>query len=158
MCSGAVRRHPAEMRLASAVLILAMLGWAQNAPDPNAGESQDLSQAISEAGNSPVDFIRALEKHLAKYPHTTRRNEIERALVKAAIEAKDDKRVIEYGKRVLAREPSDIQILDKVVRALLVSSAADTSEQALKYARQYEELLRQTRNQPAPEHLKSVHW
>jgi thiol-disulfide isomerase/thioredoxin len=158
MCSGAVRRHPAEMRLASAVLILAMLGWAQNAPDPNAGESQDLSQAISEAGNSPVDFIRALEKHLAKYPHTTRRNEIERALVKAAIEAKDDKRVIEYGKRVLAREPSDIQILDKVVRALLVSSAADTSEQALKYARQYEELMRQTRNQPAPGHMSEAQW
>ena len=158
MCSGAVRRHPAEMRLASAVLILAMLGWAQNAPDPNAGESQDLSQAVSEAGNSPVDFSRALEKHLAKYPNTTRRNEIERALVKAAIEAKDDKRVIEYGERVLGREPGDVQILDKVVRALLASGASDTSERALKYARQYEELLRQTRNQIPPGHLSEAQW
>jgi len=101
---------------------------------------------------------RALERHLAKYPNTTRRNEIERALVKAAIEAKDDKRVIEYGERVLAREPGDIQILDKVVRALLVSSAIDTSERALKYARQYEELLRQTRNQPSPGHMSEAQW
>ena len=94
---------------------------ARRRPPPRAEESQELSHAVGEAGNSPVDFIRALEKHLAKYPNTTRRNEIERALVKAAIEAKDDKRIIEYGERVLAREPGDAQILDKVVRALLVT-------------------------------------
>jgi len=164
MWGGTVRPQSAEMRLAGAVLILAMLGWAQNAPpaapsaDPNAGESQDLSQAVSEAGNSPVDFVRALERHLAKYPHTTRRNEIERALVKAAIEAKDNKRLVEYGERVLAREPSDAQILDKVIRALLAGDARDTSERALKYARQYEELLRQTRGTPPPGHLSEAQW
>ena len=152
------------MKLLCAALFFATLGWGQNAPpaapaaDPNAGESQALSQAVSEAGNSPVDFIRALEKHLARYPNTTRRNEIERALVKAAIEAKDDKRIVEYGGRVLAREPGDAQILDKIVRALLVSDAADTSERALKYARQYEELLRQTRSQPAPGHMSEAQW
>jgi len=150
------------MKFLCAALFFAMLGWGQNAPpaapaaDPNAGESQDLSRAVSEAGNSPVDFIRALENHLAKYPQTTRRNEIERALVKASIEAKDDKRIVEYGGRVLAREPGDAQILDKIVRALLVSDAADTSERALKYARQYEELLRQTRSQPAPGHMRGA--
>ena len=152
------------MKLLCAALFFATLGWGQNAPpaapaaDPNAGESQALSQAVSEAGNSPVDFIRALEKHLARYPNTPRRNEIERALVKAAIEAKDDKRIVEYGGRVLAREPGDAQILDKIVRALLVSDAADTSERALKYARQYEELLRQTRSQPAPGHMSEAQW
>ncbi len=80
----------------------------------------------------------------------SRRNEIERALVKAAIEAKDDRRMIEYGERVLAREPDDVQILDKVVRALLASTARDAAERALKYARHYEELLRQTRAAAAP--------
>jgi thiol-disulfide isomerase/thioredoxin len=161
MRRAALRLHPPEMRFLCAAICFAALGWAQSAPpaaDPNAGESQDLSQAVSEASNSPVDFIRALEKHLAKYPHTTRRNEIERALVKAAIETKDDKRVIEYGGRVLVREPNDIQILDKVVRALLVSGSRDTSEQALKYATHYEELLRQTRAQPAPGHMSEAQW
>ncbi len=169
MWGSTVRCHPAEMRLLCAALFFGMLGWAQpgwtqNAPakapasDPAADEAQQLSQALSEAGNSPVDFVRALEKHLAKYPNTTRRNEIERALVKAAIEAKDDKRVIEYGERVLAREPSDAQILDKVIRALLVSGAGNASERALKYARQYEELLRQTRSQPPPGHFSEAQW
>ncbi len=86
------------MRFLRAPLFFAVLscaqGWAQNPPStPAADESQQLGQAITEAGNSPVDFIRALEKHLAKYPNSPRRNEIERALVKAAIEAKDDKRI-----------------------------------------------------------------
>ncbi len=156
------------MRLFLAALFFAMLAWAQNAAppaspakpasNPAADENQQLSQAISEAGNSPVDFIRALEKHLAKYPNTTRRNEIERAVVKAAIEAKDERRVIEYGERVLAREPNDAQILDKVVHALLATSARDSSERALKYAKHYEELLRQTRAQPAPGHMAEVQW
>ena len=154
------------MKLLSTALCFAMLAGAQNAPPPAAPPSQaaasdeerHLNETISEADNSPVDFVRALEKHLARYPHTSRRNELERALVKAAIEAKDDARIIEYGERVLAREPGDVQILDKLVRALLASSAPDSSERALKYARQYEEQLRQTRAQNPPGHLSAAQW
>jgi len=156
-----VRGRTGEMKLLFTALAFGILACAQNAPPPAAAtseESQELSRAVGEAGNSPVDFIRALEKHLAKYPNTTRRNEIERALVKAAIQAKDDKRIVEYGERVLAREPGDAQILDKVVRALLVSSARDTSARALKYAGQYEALLRQTRTEPAPGHMSEAQW
>jgi thiol-disulfide isomerase/thioredoxin len=165
MWGSALRCRPAKMKFPCAALLFGMLacahpGWAQNAPStaPANDEALQLSAAVAEAGNSPVDFIRALERHLAKYPNSTRRNEIERALVKAAIEAKDDKRVIEYGERVLAREPSDAQILDRVVRALLVTSAGDAAERALKYARQYEELLRQTRSQPPPGHMSAAQW
>jgi len=31
-------------------------------------EQRELSQALGEAGNSPVDFVRTLEPHLKKYP------------------------------------------------------------------------------------------
>ena len=61
------------MRRSCAVLLFAVVAWAQNAPPatpasrPEPDEAQQLSMAISEAGNSPVDFIRNLEKHLAKY-------------------------------------------------------------------------------------------
>jgi thiol-disulfide isomerase/thioredoxin len=121
-------------------------------------EQQQLSLALGEAGTSPVDYIRALEKHLAKFPNSARKNDIERALVKAAIEAKDDRRIIEYGERVLAREADDAQILEKVIRSLLASSAKDTSERALHYARHYEELLNQTRIQNPPGHLSQTQW
>ena len=159
-----MRRRAVEMKYLCVALLFAVSVWAQSAPPttpaarPEPDEAQQLSMAISEAGNSPVDFIRNLEKHLAKYPNSARRNEIERALVKAAIETKDDKRVIEYGDRVLAREPNDAQILDKIIRALLATGARDSSERALKYAKHYEELLRQTRSEPAPGHVSEAQW
>ncbi len=165
------------MKFPAILLFGGVLSWAQTVPAPvpsqpghdhpatapaaEPPEDQQLSNAVGEAGNSPVDFIRALEKHLAKYPNSPRRNEIERALVKAAIEAKDDKRIIEYGERVLAREPDDIQVLDKVMRALLAPDAgnpADVAPRALKYASHYEELLRETRKQPAPSHFSEAQW
>jgi thiol-disulfide isomerase/thioredoxin len=121
-------------------------------------EERQLGQALGEAGTSPVDFMRALEKHLAMFPNSPRRNQIERALVKAAIEAKDDTRIAEYGERVLAREPADAQILDKVISALLTKSDADCSARALKYAKSYEELLRATRSQNPPGHFSEVQW
>ena len=154
------------MKFLAVPLLLASVCWAQEpsqtgAADPSAdaaGEQRQLSQALGEAGNSPVDFIRALEKHLAKFPNTARRSEIERAIVKAAIEAKDDQRIVEYGERVLAREPDDAQILEKTVRALLVATGPDTSARALKYARHYEDLLRQTRSQSPPGHFSEAQW
>ncbi|MFN7996469.1 MAG: TlpA disulfide reductase family protein [Bryobacteraceae bacterium] len=150
------------------VAILAGFGLAQPVPPqaPNAAskapsendEDQQLSQAVGEAGSSPVDYIRALEKHLAKFPQSRRKNEIERALVRAAIEAKDDKRIILYGERVLAREPNDVQILDKITHALLATDDKGAAERALKYSRHYEELLNQMRSQSPPGHLSQAQW
>ena len=60
----------------------------------------------------------------------------------------DDRRIILYGERVLEREQIDLQILDRVARALLSSDAKDTSERALKYATRYEQLVTEMRSQP----------
>jgi len=153
------------MRILAALLLFGSLAWPQTPPPAGANkgagdqdEQQQLSLALGEAGTSPVDYIRALEKHLEKFPNSARKNDIERALVKAAIEAKDDRRIIEYGERVLAREADDAQILEKVIRSLLISNAKDTSERALRYARHYEELLGQTRIQNPPGHLSQTQW
>ncbi len=105
-------------------------------------EERDLEHALSEAGVSNADFIRALEQHLAKYPQTARRPELERALAKAAIETGDNDRIVRYGEHVLAREPGDVQLLERVARALLVSPSRDAAERALKYARRYEDNIR----------------
>jgi thiol-disulfide isomerase/thioredoxin len=120
------------MRLWISLLLLAT---GISAQEPSAAaEDGELSNALAEAGTSQIDFVRALENHLAKYPNSVKKPEIERALTKAAIEMKDDKRVILYGERVLNREPGDPQILERVARALLGSEARDTSERALQYA------------------------
>jgi thiol-disulfide isomerase/thioredoxin len=128
------------------------------ATPPDSTEDQQLSAALSEAGSSPIEFTRVLERHLERFPSSPRRAELERALVKAAMETKDEKRIMLYGERVLAREPDDIQVLDRVTRALLSSDAKDTSERALKYARHYQELIAKLRLQPAPGGFSGPQW
>jgi thiol-disulfide isomerase/thioredoxin len=126
-------------------LIIAMLACASLPAQPSQSETQaeqdSLRQALGEAGNSPVDFERALENHLNKFPNSPRRLELERALVKAATDLKDDSRIIKYGERVLEHDPDDAQILERVSTALIRNGNKPSAERALKYIKHFEELL-----------------
>jgi thiol-disulfide isomerase/thioredoxin len=143
-------------RLLLIALLAGPLCFPQELPE---AEQRALTQSLSESGTSPIEMVRVLEAHLAKFPQTTKRAELERILAKAAIENKDDRRIILYGERVLAREQDDLQVLDRVTRALLASDAKETSERALKYARRYEELVVQMRaKQPADSRGGQAQW
>jgi len=130
-------------KTAGATAVLVLLAALSRVCLGQGQEQADLEKALSDAGSSPLEYLRALEKHLEQYPNSARRPELERAAVRAAIEARDDSRIVQYGERVLARQPDDLQILEQVTRALLASGSKDASERALKYARRYEELVRQ---------------
>ncbi len=127
----------------------------EGAPD---AEERELGDALAEAGNSPVDFIRAIEKHLEKHPDAARRPELDRALAKAAIETKDNRRIVLYGERVLARENDDVQILDRVTRALLATDDAEPAARALKYAVRYAELVETLRKEDPPGRVSRGQW
>ena len=47
-------------------------------------------KAVSEAANSPVDMVRAMEGFLAKYPNSVQRVDIYRTIARGAIEMRDD--------------------------------------------------------------------
>ena len=129
--------------------------WAQSsapasAPtSPEEAEQQDLSQSLGEAGNSSVDFVRALEQHLKKYPQSKDREKLERALVNAATEGKDNRRIVLYGEHVLQSSPKDMQILQKVSTALLLHEDRENAEKALGYARTLEQELNEYRKHVA---------
>jgi thiol-disulfide isomerase/thioredoxin len=105
---------------------------------------------VGEAGSSPVEFIRALEAHLKKYPNSPRRADLERGLAKAAMDARDNRRIKLYGETVLAREPDDTQLLERVARALLDAEDKESSGRALKYARKLEQQVREAAKAPGP--------
>src|SRR5215470_14711401 len=97
------------MRLLLYLGLLAGAGLpAQNRraqPQASPEEQADLETALSEAGSSPVEYLRAIEKHLEKYPNSPRKEELERAAVRAAVEANDSRGIITWGERVLSRQP-----------------------------------------------------
>jgi thiol-disulfide isomerase/thioredoxin len=137
----------------------AALAWAQatpkkeavpdTPPDVTQAEQESLRQALGEAGNSPVDFVRALENHLAKFPNSPRRAELERALVKGAMETKDDERIIKYGERVLAQQPDDTQVIERVAVSLIHKGGKDNAARALAHAQHLEELVRKAAKESA---------
>jgi thiol-disulfide isomerase/thioredoxin/Flp pilus assembly protein TadD len=102
-------------------------------------EQEHLRTALGHATNAPQDITRALEQHLEKFPMSPKRAEIERALAKAAIEMKDDRRTVLYGERVLSKQPDDVQLLDHVCRVLVRAGDRESAERALKYAKLYEQ-------------------
>jgi len=111
------------------------------AQSANQSEDESLRQALGEAGNSPVEFTRALESHLEKFPNSARKPELEKALLKTAVDLRDDARIIKYGERVLARDPDNTAVLGNVSTALLHKDDKTSAQQALEYARHFEKVL-----------------
>jgi thiol-disulfide isomerase/thioredoxin len=107
-------------------------------------EQQSLQKALSEGGNSSTEFILAIEDHLKQYPNSPRRAELERALVKTAIDLNDDPRLIEFGEKVLSREPNNLQVLEHVTTALLHQGSKTNAQLALDHARHLAELVQAT--------------
>jgi tetratricopeptide (TPR) repeat protein len=149
--------------VAAAVAQVGPIAAAQNGPDPAkaeaAREQTELSRALAEAGSSPVDYIRALESHLAKYPNSPQRGLIEKALAKSAMEASDNARIIQYGEKVLAHDkPDDLQLLDRVTRALLDEGGPEASKQALEFAKRFEADVDAMNRSEAQGHLTPAQW
>ena len=83
-------------------------------------EQQELQKAIDDAGNDRAALARNLEAFLKKYPESSQRTQIYRALVEATLQLRDYPRATEYAERLVALRPDDtsitvlaIQLLDK---------------------------------------------
>ena len=87
-------------------------------------------RAVNE-GTSPSDLIRALEAHLAKYPNTMQRADVERALAKAAIESNDVPRIAKYGESAVATSADDFLLLDRLAYAFLILGGRGKRRQGL---------------------------
>jgi thiol-disulfide isomerase/thioredoxin len=141
--------RPAVLALACLALAAAPPARAQQVL--SAEEEEHLRQAVGEAGSSPIEFIRALEAHLKKFPDSPRLADLERGILKAAMDTRDNRRIRLYGERVLERDPGDTQILERVARALLDTVDPAGAERALKYALALERSVRDTVGQRGAE-------
>ena len=97
-------------------------------------------RAVNE-GTSPVDLIRGLEAHLAKYPNSVQRADLERSLAKAAIDSNDIPRIAKYGESAVATSADDFQLLDRLAYAFLILGGPENAAKAYKYARAFEDLV-----------------
>jgi thiol-disulfide isomerase/thioredoxin len=127
------------------VVCISALGQAQ-IPEATPAEKHELAEAIKEANTSGYDITRVLEAHLRKYPNTPLRPDIYNLLAKAAVEIRDDARIIRYGEPTLETTPNDVTLLDRVARALLNigsndAAGKDNARRALGYAKRFEDYV-----------------
>jgi len=122
-----------------------------NAKDASSAEEQDLRQWVGEAGSSPTEMVRALEKHLAKYPNSKRHAEVIRALAKASVEIRDNARILKYGEEYLKQNPSDLVVLERVTRLLTSPGDKDSNEKGLHYAELFTKGMRELEQQKPEE-------
>ena len=125
------------------ILLLALCAPFLSAQAPVASETekQELAAAIQEANTSGFDMIRALEEHLRKYPDTPLRPDIYKLAAKAALETKDEGRILRYGEPTLKVTPNDVNLLDKVSLALLHAGGKENAARALGYAKRFEDYI-----------------
>ena len=143
-------------------LVLTLTGIATAQPPATVPDKEqlELSTAVNDAGPSSIDFIRALERHLEKYPQSPQRTAIEKAIVKAAVESNDKPRIILYGEKILNADPKndDLPLIDRVVRTLLDSDDVEPAKRALPLAKRYEAEVEAMSTRAAEGHMTEGQW
>jgi thiol-disulfide isomerase/thioredoxin len=71
-------------------------------------EQQELRKAIDEAGNDRAALVKNLEGFLQKYPESSQRPQIYRALVESSLQLRDFARAKDYAERMVSLNPEDI--------------------------------------------------
>ena len=125
------------------ILLTSTALFAQQPPKPDSSEAEQkaLADALADGNTSGVDLIRALEGFLKQYPNPGQIAEIDRVLVRAAIDQKDDRRTVQYGERVLAISQDDMLVIDRVARAYLSLGGRENAQTSLKYSRLFEQKI-----------------
>jgi hypothetical protein len=71
-------------------------------------ERLDLQKAIEDASNDRASLVKNLEAFLKKYPESTQRPQIYRALVESSLQLRDFPRAVDYSERLVALNPDDV--------------------------------------------------
>lgn len=71
-------------------------------------EQQELQRAIATAANDRAALVKNLEAFLQKYPESSERTQIYRALVEASVQLRDFPRAMDYAERMVSLNPNDI--------------------------------------------------
>ncbi len=139
------------------IVLVAVLSLPAQQPTDEAAE-RDLQRVLDEAGPGSPEFVRAAEKHLERFPDSPRRQELERALARLALETGDEARLLRYGERVLEGDGDNGALLEGLARALLRQGGREAAERARSYALRYEEGLRRLEKEKPRKPVMAARW
>jgi len=117
-------------------------GAKQGAASAAVLEQQDLQKAIEQASNDRVALMRNLLDFLKKYPQSSQRPQIYRAIVESSLQLRDFSTATEYAERMVALAPEDLSINQLSVQLLDRYGDAAGWRRAANYCTRMLEIIR----------------
>jgi thiol-disulfide isomerase/thioredoxin len=111
---------------------------AAKATASDEAERRDLIVAMQQSAGSRIDYIRALEQHLKRYPNSPYREKIVRSLFQASKDLGDQRRIALYGEQILTKDSDDLAVLASVGTALNSFEENAAAQRALELGRRLE--------------------
>ncbi|MGC2671900.1 MAG: thioredoxin domain-containing protein [Candidatus Acidiferrum sp.] len=127
-------------------------------PTKTTSETEELQQAINDAGNDRAALVRNLEDFLKKYPESQQRPQIYRALVEASLQLQDSVRAADYAERIVALAPEDISMTVLAIQLLERNGDEAALRRAVNYStRMLEYVQRNTSEEKSPK-ISKEEW
>ena len=121
-------------------------------------ETEELQRAVSSGGTDRAALVRNLEAHLAKYPESTQRPQIYRALVEASLQLRDTARAANYAERIVALTPEDMSIMLVAIQLLQRSGDEAGLKRATNYATRVLEFVDHTTMDEKSPQMSPEEW
>jgi thiol-disulfide isomerase/thioredoxin len=102
----------------------------------------ELQQTIDAAGSDRAALVRNLEAYLKKYPESSQRPQIYRALVEADLQLQDNAHATEYAERLVALAPEDMSMTLLTIQLLERGGDEAALKRATSYATRVIEFIR----------------
>jgi thiol-disulfide isomerase/thioredoxin len=136
----------------------------KSSPEKNAASpktlspSEELQQAINDAGNDRAALVRNLEAYLLKYPESPQRPQIYRALVEASLQLRDVSRGADYAERIVALTPEDMSITLVAIQLLQRTGDEAALRRAVNYAGRVLTFVAKTAMDDKPSKMSPAEW
>ncbi|MGB8493422.1 MAG: TlpA disulfide reductase family protein [Candidatus Acidiferrum sp.] len=121
-------------------------------------ENADLQKAISDAGNERAAMVRNLDAFLKKYPESSQRPQIYRAIVESSLQLRDFPRATEFAERIVALNPDDTAMTVLSIQLLDRYGGEEGWRRAVSYCTRVVDRLGRTSLADKPQRVSAEEW
>lgn len=129
-----------------------------NPANAAAAERQELQKAIDDAENDRAALVHNLEIFLKKYPQSSQRPQIYRAMVESSLQLRDFPRATDYAERLVALKPDDASITLLSIQLLERYGDVEGWRRAISYSTRLMDLIDRTPVSEKSPHVSQQDW
>ena len=116
---------------------------------PDAGEQSALDNAFRSAEGNPQILIESLEAFLTRFPQSSQREEVLRAICTYALQANAPEVIVQYGQMLLEMTPDDPKLLTLLIEALARQNDQASRTHAIDYTSRLVKIAENQRDRAA---------